>query len=268
MMADDPGLAGEIRTCQEDPESYFGPDGTAEDCATQLTPSAEDFLGRPRLFLEEQREESGVGLIVIVTALMVIVGATFAGADWSTGSISNQVLFEPRRLRVWAAKAVAVSLGGLLTAAVVVTAFWLVLYLVAESRDIPTTGRTLESIGWMSARGVLLAAAAGLGGYALTMLLRSTVATVAVLFAYSAGGEALLALAPVDRSGLWSPTNNLFAWIGDGVQVYDDSVVCRPDEVCSQQFTVSLAHGAAYLGVLLLVTLLVSAFAFRRRDIP
>jgi ABC-2 type transport system permease protein len=268
QMTDEPGLANEIRTCQQNPTQYFGPDGTADDCEAQLTPSAEDFLSRRPLALDQQREEGGLGLLVIVTALMLIVGATFAGADWSTGSISNQLLFEPRRLRVWGAKAVAVTLGCLLAAAVVVAGFWLALYLVAESRDITTTGRTLGSIGWMSGRGVLLAAAAGLGGFALTMLLRSTVATVAVLFAYTAGGEALLALAPLDRSGLWSPANNLFAWIQDGVLVFDENIVCAPGEQCNQQFTVSLAHGATYLGVLLLVTLVVSALAFRRRDVP
>ncbi len=36
---------------------------------------------------------------------MVIAGCTFAGADWSSGSMTNQLLFEPRRGRVWLAKA-------------------------------------------------------------------------------------------------------------------------------------------------------------------
>ena len=101
------------------------------------------------------------------------------------------------------------------------------------------------------------------------MLLRSTVASLALLFAYAAGGEALLALAPLDRSGTWSPTNNLFAWVRNGVQVYDPSVLCRPGgAACDQQYTVSLVHGAVYLGVLLLVALAVSVASFRRRDIP
>jgi ABC-2 type transport system permease protein len=268
QMADQPRYANEIETCQEDPKQYFGPEGTAADCKQQLTPSAEDFLSRRALSLAEQRDEGGLGLLVIVTALMVIVGATFAGADWATGSMSNQLLFEPRRLRVWTSKAVAATLGCLLVSVVVVSGFWVALYLVAESRGIPTAGGTLRGIGWMSGRGVLLATAAGLGGYALTMLLRSTVATIAVLFAYAAGGEALLALAPMERSGLWSASNNVFAWIRNGVRVYDGSIVCAPGQACDQQLTVSLAHGAAYLGVLLVVTLMASAFTFRRRDIP
>jgi hypothetical protein len=171
-------------------------------------------------------------------------------------------------MRVWTSKAVAAALGCLLVCAVVVAGFWVTLYLVADSRGIPTAGGTLRSIGAMSGRGVLLGAAAGLGGYALTMLLRSTVATVAVLFAYAAGGGALLALAPIERSGLWSAPNNLFAWISNGYQAYDGSIVCPPTGECNQTITVSLAHGAAYLGVLLGLTLLASALTFRRRDIP
>ena len=44
------------------------------------------------------------------------------------------------------------------------------------------------------------------------------------------------------------------------MQVYDQSVrvPARPGASCDQQYTVSLLHGAIYLGVLLLVTLLVS----------
>jgi hypothetical protein len=37
---------------------------------------------------------------------------------------------------------------------------------------------------------------------------------------------------------------------------------------CDQRFTVTLVHGATYLGVLLLLTLVVSALVFRRRDVP
>ena len=41
---------------------------------------------------------------------MLLLGTTFAGHDWNTGSMSNQLLFEPRRERVWLAKALAVGM--------------------------------------------------------------------------------------------------------------------------------------------------------------
>ena len=51
-------------------------------------------------------------VIVLLAGLLMLVGTTFAGADWNSGSMSNQLLFEPRRSRVWAAKATAVLAGG------------------------------------------------------------------------------------------------------------------------------------------------------------
>ena len=114
------------------------------------------------------------------------------------------------------------------------------------------------------------APSAALGGYALTMLLRHTVGTLALLFVYAAGGEALLRSVPVDGSSRFSPSYNVFAWVRDGIRVYDQSVVCRPSQAasCDQRITISLLDGATYLGVLLVLTLLVSAVAFRRRDVP
>ena len=51
--------------------------------------------------------------------------------------MSNQLLFEPRRPRVWAAKALAVLvLAGLVAAAVVLAAFWAGAGRLAEPRDI------------------------------------------------------------------------------------------------------------------------------------
>jgi ABC-2 type transport system permease protein len=266
---DRPAFREELATCLDDPVQYFGPGATAQDCHGGLTPTIDAYLDRVPLSLAEQIDGSGVPVVVMLTALMIIVGTTFAGADWSTGSIGNQLLFEPRRLRVWSAKAVAVVVGCAAVSALLLVGFWVALDLVAEARDLTTSAAVLGRVGWLVVRGVVLATLAGLGGYALTMLLRSTVASLALLFAYVVGGEALLTLAPVERSGRWSLTNNVFAWVRDGVRVYDQSLTCPPTSAtCDQLFRLSLTHGALYLGVLLLVTMLVSALLFRRRDIP
>jgi ABC-2 type transport system permease protein len=264
-----PGFARDLEQCRAAPEDFFGPGTSAADCTRNLTPRVEDYLARPRLDLGRERGGGGLAVVVIVSALMIVVGTTYAGSDWATGSMSNQLLFEPRRLHVWAAKAGAALVGCLAVAAVLVAGFWLALYLVAQARGIDTGATVQEQVRWAATRGALLAGLAGLGGYALTMLLRHTVAALALLFAYAAGGEALLAIAPVDRSARWSLATNVFAWLNDGVRVYDDSIGCRPSQLgCDMTFRIGLAHGATYLGVLLLVTMVVSALVFRRRDVP
>ncbi len=69
------------------------------------------FLPRPPLDLAEENRGPGALWWSCWPRWRVLVGATFGGADWASGSMSNQLLFVPRRLRVWTAKAVAVVLG-------------------------------------------------------------------------------------------------------------------------------------------------------------
>ncbi|HET6624929.1 MAG TPA: hypothetical protein VFG63_00935 [Nocardioidaceae bacterium] len=266
--AQQPYVQRDLARCEKHPRRFMGPGATVEDCEPNIVPQVEWYLYRPTLSLAEERMDSGLAVLMIVSAVMIIVGTTFAGADWASGSISNQLIFEPRRLRVWLAKAGAVFLGTLVVSAVVLVAFWVALYVAAESRGIPTGAAVQSEIRWMVGRGVLMAGVAALGGFALTMLLRHTVGTLAVMFAYAVGGEALTAALPVAGAGRWSLANNVFAWLGDGHEYWDGTVTCSGGAFdCDQSVVLSLAGGVTYLGVVLLVVVVLSMFFFRRRDI-
>ncbi len=265
---DQPWAKRELRQCLKDPQGWMGPNATAEDCE-QMQPRAEWYLDRSPLDLKGVEEGQGTAIIVMLTALLLVVGTTFAGADWGSGSVSNQLLFEPRRARVWLAKAGAVLVGSAAVATVLLGTFWLTLYLVAESRGISTGATVQESIRWSAARGVALAAGAATGAYALTMLLRHTVGTLATLFAYAVGGEILMNTLPIEGIARWSLTNNVFAWIFDGYDYYDQSLPCSPNaEMCDQFAHLTLQGGASLLGALLAGIAVVSVLLFRRRDIP
>lgn len=258
----------DLRRCQEAPQEYIGPEATVEDCQ-EMVPQPEWFVGRATLDLQEQAGTSGVAVVLLLAALLLVVGTTFAGADWASGSVSNQLLFEPRRERVWLAKAGAVVVGALVTATVLVGAFWLALFVVAGSRGIATSAQVQEAIAWSSLRGVALVAAGAFGAYVLTMLLRHTVGALATLFALVVGGEILLATLPFEGMGRWSLPNNVLAWVLDGYDYYDQSIVCTPGpEVCDQMASLSLADSAWFLGLLLLAVGALSLVSFRRRDVP
>ncbi|HEX6248208.1 MAG TPA: hypothetical protein VFZ64_10085 [Nocardioidaceae bacterium] len=258
----------DLRRCEEAPQEYIGPEATAADCQ-EMVPQAEWFVGRATLDLQEQASTSGVAVILLLAALLLVVGTTFAGADWASGSLSNQLLFEPRRGRVWLAKAGAVLVGALVTAAVVVAAFWLALFAVAASRGIATSAQVQEAIAWSSLRGVALVVAGAVGAYILTMLLRHTVGALATLFALVVGGEILLATLPFEGIGRWSLGNNVLAWLLGGYDYYDPNISCPPGpEMCDQMVHLSLAASAWFLGLLLLAVGAVSLMSFRRRDIP
>lgn len=264
-----PWVRQELARCEKRPGRYGGPGMTAEDCRGMIVPTADQFLWRQTLDLGEAQRGSGAALAVFLAAIMVVAGTTFAGADWASGSMSNQLLFEPRRTRVWLAKAGALFLAATAVAAVLLAAFWAALYLTAESRDIATGATVQESIRWMSARAALLAGLGGLVGYALTMLLRHTVGTLGLLFAYVAAGEAIVAALPVEGIGRWSLANNMMGWLHNGFEYWDSSITCPGGGFdCDQSALLSLGESVTYLGPIMLLVVVLSALSFRRRDIP
>lgn len=266
--AQDPELVRDIADCRENPADFFGPDTSASECDRYLTPRPDDYLPRNELHLGAVLENRGLVAVTLVSALLLVAGATFAGGDWATGSISTQLSFRPRRGQVWLTKAVAVLLAALIASAVLVVGFWVSLILTVNSRDIGVPDSVMTEIGWMTARGVGLASAGAVGGYALTMLFRSTVGTLSALFVYAVGGEALLLALPLERASQWSLANNVVAWINDGKRVFDAEVTCAPGlDACEQSYVLGMPHAAAYLGVLFAVALVVSWLAFRRRDV-
>ena len=119
----------------------------------------------------------------------------------------------------------------------------------------------------------MLAALAGLAGYAFTMLFRSTVVTLGALFAVSVAGGLLIALLGIgDR---WQPQVLLTAVIADGatywVPVPEECFSNRPPAdpaVCDEERELRARDGALVLGSVLAAVVVPSTLTFRRRDVP
>ncbi|CAI9419226.1 hypothetical protein [Nocardioides sp. T2.26MG-1] len=266
----------EIDHCVAHPRRYLGDrHGTEQQCTDLIVGW---YTGRSQLSLAEQRDGgAGMAVVAVLTALLLLAGTTFVGHDWNSGSMSNQLLFEPRRLRVWGAKALAVTAVALVTAAVVSTAYWLAMWATMHARDLPIRdGGLTDSLAY-GLRGAAFAAAAALGGYALTILLRSTVATVGVLFAVSVAGGVIVAV--LGLSEHWQPQKNVAAIVKDGTTYWvEPPPSCfaenqtgpppQPGSECSGERVLSLWDGAAYYGAALVVTSGASLVSFRRRDVP
>lgn len=160
--------------------------GSGADCAEMITPRVDNYLYRQTLDVGVVLDNEATAVVSLLAVLLLILGTTFVGHDWNTGSISNQLLFEPRRQRVWAAKGLAISLVGLVAGAVALLVFWSAIGLLVAQRDIAAGAGEWSDVRTTAARGVLLVALAGLLGYALTMLLRSTVATLGICLGLAA----------------------------------------------------------------------------------
>ena len=266
----------QVAQCLEYPDEYFGPDsGLSPD---EMAAQCREMMGDPEdyLYLERQpldvsmeRTETGVGVITILVGLVMLIGTTFAGHDWNSGSMSNQLLFEPRRLRVWGAKAAVVFTVGLVTSLLALAGFWAATAVLVSQRDLGVAPDAWELIRESVLRGSVLAGLAGVGAFALTMLFRSTVATLGIMFGVAVAGTIVISIILQERAERWFPITNMLAWLFDGWDYYDGSQ-CSGSMMGEMDCTshLSLTGGATYLGVLLLAAVALSVWSFRRRDVP
>ena len=277
--AQQPYVQRDLRRCQERPRQY-GADPAGDVLAVReevVLPQAEWFIGRTALDLREQRE-AGTGLAVgtVLAVLMLLVGTTFAGHDWASGSMSNQLLFEPRRTRVYLAKAAAVLVVGGLVSLAVLVAYWTGLVVAAEMRDLALPDQAVGAAYKQAVLGAALAGVAGVGGYALTMLLRSTAATLGVLFAVAVAGSVLVGALGFASTQRIQPQANYAAYMVGSYTYVDYG---RPECVDDRGSTVTTegsdcvvridrAAATGYWGLLLLEVGVSSLLVFRRRDVP
>src|SRR5690606_7686101 len=105
-----------------------------------------------------------------------VVGASFVGAEWRSGGMTNLLLWRPRRLEVFGAK-LAALLGVVFGLTVLLSALWTgAFWLVATYRGITDTmtSGVWQSIGLAELRGLAMVLAAGTAGFALASLGRHT----------------------------------------------------------------------------------------------
>ncbi|KRA32571.1 MULTISPECIES: ABC transporter permease [unclassified Nocardioides] len=276
----DPSFEEQVDECVAHPENWgnYPADLTDEEtekrCRADMEPQLDWYLYSPQLDVPQERDNgSGIAITLLLSMAMMLLGTTFTGHDWASGSVSNQLLFEPRRLRVWFAKALVVTGTAALLATVVQSSYWLAIGAVARSRDRLGDGVLLDCLqmGW---RAAAVAGVAALLGFALTMLFRNTVATLGILFGIALAGGILLGVLGIE--GRWNPAYNVAAVVTDGVKYYADGPC--PEEVvkevggdpggCSVEKELSFAQGAGFLGTAVVGTSLLSLLWFRRRDVP
>ena len=170
------------------------------------------------------------------------------------------------------AKAAAAALVAAVTSAVVLAAFWAAVLALASARGIDVPPHLTGYVRDQSLRGVALASAGALGAFAVTMFFRSTVATLGILFGTALVGS--LVLAALGVSERWFPHVNVGAWLLDGVRYYVtpppscQSASSHLTPECQGVRFLTLRDSATYLGGLLVLAVVMSLAAFRRRDVP
>lgn len=125
-------------------------------------------------------EGTGIALLFAAFAL----GASFVGAEFHVGSLTTQLLFEPRRWRVHLAKAVGVTLGAAAFAFAVLALVALALYVCSELNGV-AQGLDGAFVAHRTAQALRVAAVAGVGAmlaYSVTLVAKRSSAGMIAFF--------------------------------------------------------------------------------------
>lgn len=264
-----PPIEEQIKECEEAQARGEGPPPDVDCREVIREPRAEDFLEDRTFRFSQEIGGRVVGFAVVLALFGFVVGASFVGAEWAAGTLATLLTWEPRRLRVLAAKVVGLATVLAVAGAVVMAADIGGHAGVAAWRG-DTRGVTdglLTSTGLTALRGVALAIVAGLIGFAIAGTTRNTAAALGTGFAYFLGAELLLRNL-WQGSPPWLLTSNVGAWLLDGIRVPVRTECPPTSDVCStREVAITMGDSALYFGVLVGALLLVCAVIFRRRDV-
>jgi len=242
--------------CLEHPRRYGG------NCNNVL-PQLEWFLSENPLEPLQSLKTVSLPIVVTLGFMALLAGTSFLGAEFSSGSISNVLLFEPRRWRVWLAKMAATgTVVGLVAIVTVVLGYGTITAFGMAWTDVSYTGDQWWALAYRALRVVLVIGGAALLGAALTAALRSTIAAVGLVLGYLLVGEALLRAVFIEQTVRWLVSNHVSAFVDGRLKV-----IHYPEDGRRQVFRFHLAESAIYLGVGMAVVLLISYLVFRQRDI-
>jgi ABC-2 type transport system permease protein len=249
------------------------------DCDQAYQPTPDDFQAEwymPATF--DFREKFGDMLTTLAALLAVmafVIGATFVGAEWSSGGMMNLLLWRPQRLRVLNTKLGAL-LAALTVLTVVVSVLWTGLFaLVASMRgslDAMTSG-AWQSFALMELRGLALVLFAGALGFGLASVGRHTAmalgAAIGAIIVFQFGLGTVLSLAKVKFVEAYLVPIWTEAWMDKSAVVTDyDSCNFSGTEGCQPDtLTITWPMAGGVLAVVLVLIVGASMWTMRSRDI-
>ena len=219
------------------------PSGTAirttATCCSTTRPRRADFL--PGVFVFKKDLQPLVYFLVAFLALFgFLVGASYIGADLTSGGMTNLLLWRPQRLTVLGTK-LGTLLAGTLAVSVVATVAYLgAFWVVADVRGVTGNlgsdfwGDLVGTIG----RGWSLVLLLSALGFAIATLGRHTAAALGVIAGYTvfweAGGRVVMEIVSVPRSDLWFLSTYLAAWLDGEIHLFDSTGLdCTTHSACA-----------------------------------
>jgi ABC-type transport system involved in multi-copper enzyme maturation permease subunit len=248
------GYEHDLAACQKGRYGEPPPGATIEEyCSDQVR--LENYRSVDQRFDLFSLPEILQGSAFLVVIGGLLLGASAVGAEWHHGTMTTLLTWEPRRIRVLAAKAVVAGICVFVIMVVLLAILGGALALVAATRGNTTDlgDHFLRSVAGVIARIAGCASAGSLVGMGIAMLARSTAAAIGIGFAYLGIVEGLI-------RGLRPGWQHFL--LGDNIAVViigrDDGIMATPTSFTRAGVTV-----AAYAAILLVA----AAAAFRARDV-
>lgn len=234
-----------------------------------------DWQGDQRYKAYELLPVGIIGAAIAAAGVAFLIGASCGGAEWSSRSMTLQLLFEPRRLRLLTIKWLSLILCTTVLATLAMALTLALGALTASARGTWSSQFALvdelkddfaSTLLFMGVRGLVLVAAAATVGYAVAMLVRNTGASLGVAFVYFVVIEngVRFALLRYGSEPFMLSTNAVAFLFPGGAEVPG-----RKTEPSGEFAVVQLTNLRALL-TMLVYTLLLSvpaALSFTRRDV-
>jgi hypothetical protein len=178
------------------------------------------FLAEPsdrRARVGRTFEDTVAGMGVALSLLGILLGSTFLAAEFGAAGFGTQLLFEPRRWLLYAAKVGAVAIGCALVAVLLVAWTGLGQYVASALRGSTdgVDGAWLVDRAGNTLRAAAACALAGVCALAVGALARRTVVAVVIFFGLVIATGFLINTSWGRPLGRNSPMNGIFA-VGNG----------------------------------------------------
>lgn len=219
----------ERQRCEQSP----GAAGFPTDCAQLSAPTRDDFPYQSYLDSTFDFRAKFPDMITTYAAILAlaafVIGASFIGAEWTSGGMMNLLLWRPQRLKVLGTKLLALLS---LTAALAVAgvAAWTGVFALIASLRGSTESMTAgawQSLLLTEVRAVVLVLAAAAIGFGLASLGRHTAlalgAAVGLIVIFQFGLYTVLSLADVAFAEVWLLPVWSVAWLSKEVVLADYS---------------------------------------------
>lgn len=232
-------------------------------------PTLEQYA-KPKTVFAEVMPDVLLGSSYLLVFVAFLIGASFVGAEFSSGAIGNWLTFEPRRLRVFGSKLLGAAIGFVPVAVVITGLLLLGTFLIVDNLGITAgmTGKIWGNLFEMSGRIVLMTAIGAALGCVVGALLRHTAAAIGVVMGYLIIVEGVFG-GFLQKAQPWLVKLNFDAFIKHDVQYYIDECNGSGGSYTCEQVakTLSFEHGAWYLSIAAAALVLLGALVFRRRDV-